>query len=246
MKFPPFKSSIKNLLGQSGIIVRKIDKNELGHNQQRDIEKIIGPKKSPVIFDVGANIGQSVVYYKRIFPDAEIHCFEPLPLAFGKLKVNANRYDNVVFNNYALGKELSEMTLNENSASDMSSFLKLGEKGWGEIVATHKVNIDTLDNYCKQKNIAYIDLLKIDTQGFDYNVLLGARKTMDANKIRALYMEFTLQDVYDNTPRMDTVLKEIFDHGFKLVCFYNFHQDPKLFHTRWTDGLFIADSPLNN
>ena len=245
MKLPPFKSSLKGLLNHYGIVVRKIDRNELGHNQENDIKKIIGPKKSPTIFDVGANIGQSVVYYKRLFPSAEIHCFEPLPTAFEKLKVNTHRYSNVLFNNYALGKEKRERILYENSASDMSSFMKLGGKGWGKIVDTHEVNVDTLDNYCEQKNISYIDLLKIDTQGFDYNVLLGARKTMDANKIRALYMEFTLQDVYDDTPRMDIVLKEIFDHGFKLVCFYNFHQDPNLFHTRWTDGLFIADSSLN-
>mgnify|MGYP000554303998 CR=1 FL=1 len=45
------------------------------------IKKLVG-KTAPVIVDVGANIGQSVVYYKHIYAEAKIHCFEPLPLAF--------------------------------------------------------------------------------------------------------------------------------------------------------------------
>jgi Methyltransferase FkbM domain len=55
------------------------------------------------------------------------------------------------------------------------------------------VTIDTIDNYCGKKNISKIDLLKIDTEGFELNVLKGAKGMMLQKKISFIYCETGFQ-----------------------------------------------------
>ena len=54
--------------------------------------------ENPLIFDVGANQGQSVDYFKKTFPQCKIHCFEPDPQSFSRLKENVD-YPDVILNN---------------------------------------------------------------------------------------------------------------------------------------------------
>ena len=57
------------------------------------------------VFDVGANIGQSAVQYRRYFPDAHIHCFEPVPASFELLMEQVREDAGVTANNHALGRD---------------------------------------------------------------------------------------------------------------------------------------------
>jgi len=68
----------------------------------------------------------------------------------------------------------------------MSSFLALGQDGWGDIVSQRQIELSTVDKYCLQHEIPSIDLLKSDTQGFDLEVIKGAQRLLDAKKIRLL------------------------------------------------------------
>jgi hypothetical protein len=52
------------------------------------------------------------------------------------------------------------------------------------------IKLDTIDNYCTQKNIAHIDFLKIDVEGFELNVLKGAKKMLENNAIEFIQFEF--------------------------------------------------------
>jgi hypothetical protein len=54
----------------------------MGQDAYSDIKQIIGGRSSPVIFDVGANVGQTVDILLNLFPDAVLHGFEPGSTAF--------------------------------------------------------------------------------------------------------------------------------------------------------------------
>lgn len=69
----------------------------------------------------------------------------------------------------------------------MASFLR-GSIVSGNIAET--VTVTTLDQFCIDAHISRIDFLKIDTEGFEFEVLLGAAETLSARKISAIQFEF--------------------------------------------------------
>ena len=127
--------------------------------------KLLIKKKKPVIFDVGANIGQSIDRFKRLFPDAKIHSFEPQKKIFNLLKEKYGKDKNVVLNNFALGKKKEIKKLYIGAKSGTSSFSRfkpnthwikqrsddLGIRTKDYLKDIEKVNIEKLDSYVKKK-----------------------------------------------------------------------------------------------
>jgi FkbM family methyltransferase len=139
-----------------------------------DIGFLLHDVPRPVVFDVGANTGQSVAKFRRLLPESTIHSFEPGPRAFRELTSTSRGLRNVNLVNAAVGSAPGRLTLIENEFTDMSSFLRPSTAAWGEIVAETDVEVTTVDSYCAERGIDRIDLLKIDTQGYEFEVLRGA------------------------------------------------------------------------
>ena len=83
------KKLIKKIIRQFGLDIIRID-NKYGINPYQDMAKIIKDNR-PMIFDVGANIGQTVRILREYFPKGEINSFEPNPNAFEILKQNVTK-----------------------------------------------------------------------------------------------------------------------------------------------------------
>lgn len=227
--------NIKTVLRKAGLDVRRAG---LGQDPYADMTEIIR-KRDPLVFDVGANLGQTIDEIQGHFSQATIHAFEPNHSAFQSLS-STHRRPRVHLNNIALGGEPGRLQFFEQSASDMSSFLKPGTDAGhidSKVTASTDVDVSTIDDYCKAKGIAVIDILKSDTQGFDLEVLKGATGILEHQGIHAIYLEITFAKLYENLPRFDKIYGFIADHGFELVSFY------KMWHVNgragWTDALFI-------
>jgi FkbM family methyltransferase len=142
---------------------------------------------------------------------------------------------HVHLNNLALGSKPGRQIFFENFSTDMSSFLPLGPDGWGQISNQREIEVSTVDRYCSQYEIPFIDLLKSDTQGFDLEVIKGAQGLLNTRKIRLIYLELTL--LYQGIPRIDEIYRFICDQGFELVSFYKLcYRNGR---AAWTDALFI-------
>ena len=141
---------------------------------------------SPIVFDVGANTGQTTSAILRVLPGAIVHAFEPHPGAFEGMRRLSMMQKNVVLNNCALGAQPGEQTLFENTSSDMSSLLPLGQDGWEHVQARRTVKVSTVDEYCAHRGIPRIDLLKSDTQGFELEVLKGASRMLERNLVHLI------------------------------------------------------------
>ena len=118
-----------------------------------------------VVFDVGCR--NDNVFYD-LNPDLEIHLFDPRTPAH-------EMYGT--FNQIALGKEKGV----GRYYNEYSSLLKrdLVGKKWRHLQhSTLAVEIDTLDNYCEEKGITRIDLLKIDAEGSDLDIILGSQRML--------------------------------------------------------------------
>jgi len=115
-----FKNYVRPLLHRFGLDLVWFEKRP---KLFKDIESFLHVDKL-IIFDVGANEGQTVKEFKAELPNSIIHSFEPSPDTFAQLQ-NATRLKNVFIWNVALGSTPGHQIFFENSESIMSSFLPL-------------------------------------------------------------------------------------------------------------------------
>jgi FkbM family methyltransferase len=205
-----------------------------------DVRHYFGGTTSPTIADVGANIGQTISRFKAIAPDAIIHSFEPAPATFAQLKQNhaAMNWDDVHLWNHGIGAENSMRQFFEHEKSVMSSFLKPGELVTGEVVAANDIPVMTLDTFASSQDVPFIDLLKIDTQGFEFQVLQGAQSLFAQNRVGMILFEAIVSDQYEGIAPLHTVLAFLAEHDFRLVGFYNQKFQRGLLS--WMDVLMIS------
>jgi FkbM family methyltransferase len=227
------KKILKNILRIFGYDIISFN---TGIDPYFDIQKRI-ESIEPIILDVGANQGQTIQKVKDLFPSAVIHAFEPSPSTFVKLEKNTFKFSNVKCWNLGMGSSNTKLLLNENEFDDMSSFLTLGDKGWGKVERQIHVDVITLDSFLSRNEINLIDLLKIDTQGFELEVLKGGLNSFYLNKVRLIFFEVNFSAIYESLPSFTELFNFCISNGFELVAIYPCqYRDGK---AAWTDVLFI-------
>lgn len=191
---------------------------------------------SPIIFDVGANTGQTIEIIRGSLTDPIIHAFEPSPSTFKILERNVGMHPNVRLNAMGVGDANGSLDLIENSCPDMSSFLA-PKDAWGEIVARTKVPVTTIDQYCTDNRVRRIDLLKIDTQGYDSRVIRGAETLLARKLIEYITFEVIFDEMYEGIERYDRVFGFLADRGYKPVGFLC--QMSRNDALSWADAIFV-------
>jgi FkbM family methyltransferase len=233
------RSQIKALVRRFGYEIRRVRvlDSTLGHDPFNDMRYLTGELQSPVVFDVGANIGQSINTFRKYFRTPLIHSFEPSPSTYQELVARHAKTPDAVLNNMALGAKTEKRVLVENSQSVMSSILEPAADCWGEITQRTTVEVSTIDDYCYQREIRGIDILKTDTQGFDLEVLKGANRKASERRIHLIYLELNFSDMYKGQPQIDEIYRFLHDWGFALVSLYDiFYQNDR---AGWADALFV-------
>lgn len=151
-----------------------------------DLDRDIGLSHFKVVFDVGANVGQTAELFAKHFDDASIHCFEPVDSAFALLKTKVGNDRRFHLHNLAFGETDREATLFVNSDSKVSSLRTSRPTD----VPT-QIPLRTLQSFCAEKGIPHINLLKIDTEGYEQQVLDGAAELFKTQAIDIVYLETT-------------------------------------------------------
>lgn len=143
---------------------------------------------SRVVVDIGAHAGSHTVLYKYINPDAKIYCFEPQKRMFDILKHNVeqNKFNNVHLANKAVGHSNMKFTMsnyaidgeNANKQIDYGADKRFNLGGLQVGKGGEEIDIITLDSLGLQKT----DFMKIDVEGFEPMVIMGAEETIKKNK----------------------------------------------------------------
>jgi FkbM family methyltransferase len=207
-----------------------------------DIAEILSKRDSITAFDVGANVGQTVRKLVQVLPRVSIHAFEPSPSTFAELSQALVGYSAVTLNNCGVGSQKSAMDLIENTRSYMTSFLEMGPRGWGEVVQRIKVPVTTVDDYSAQRSIQHIHLLKIDTQGFDFEVIKGADRMLAEGRVDLVLTEITFARLYEGLPRLDAIYAHMAEHGYRLTGVYDQQRSGRILN--WADVMFASESIL--
>lgn len=164
--------------------------------EYRFIAKYI--KENMTIFDVGANVGDYTKKLVSITPRLNIYCFEPVKSTFNTLNKNlestkadfiktfnfgySDKSETLSMNIYGDGAGSNSLYFHEYHA-DVANSLKIELK-------VEEVNLKRLDDFILANNITSIDFLKIDVEGHEFKVLLGAPKSLESNTIKCLQFEY--------------------------------------------------------
>lgn len=148
---------------------------------------------SPVVIDVGANRGGYSCLVRQFSPTATIIALEPHPVSFKALQEIA-RQNNFTALRLALGSESRSITLwdyeNQDGSEHASTFVEVFSEIYQRSKAGHQVDCFKLDELAAQRKWGKIDLLKIDVEGGEYAVLLGARQLLANRQIDRIHFEF--------------------------------------------------------
>lgn len=178
------------------------------------------------IVDVG---GHHAEFYKSTLKQKikfeKYYIFEPYNKSF---KLISQIDDKRLYpHKFAIGNEKKEMDLKINKWDTSNSFSKVNENNFkmkikkillgtksSSFIDTEKVQIQTLDNLFLNE-LKSIDLLKIDTEGFEYEVLLGAKNLLENKKVNKIIIEFQNEDTYENYSPIK-IHEFLIENGFKL------------------------------
>jgi FkbM family methyltransferase len=136
------------------------------------------------VFDVGANIGQSTRSYLQGFSRCNIYSFEPVRTTFESLQNSFATNPRVNCFCVGFGDCNSAKQMLADGTSSMNYILE-DEKLTDRTKHTEEVALRTVDSFCEEFSIPEIDFLKIDTEGWDLNVLRGATQMLTTHQIGA-------------------------------------------------------------
>lgn len=170
------------------------------------------------VIDIGSNKGQFSLLAKIYYPDCLIYSFEPQKKYIKIQKKILNK--KIIFYNFCLGEKNYTKKLNIMKKEDSSSLLKpnILNKSIYKITKKIKVNIKTLDSVLSKKKLNN-SLMKIDVQGYEYQVLKGSSKLL--NKIKYIILEISSKNIYQNQLGKKHVFSFLKKKNFRLVKIYN-------------------------
>lgn len=206
-----FKSKIKKLLLRQGYEVsRSVDQASIFNEFNVD-----------VVFDIGANDGQFGQMLRARGYKGKIVSFEPLSSAHNRL-VELAKDDKFwhVHPRAAVGSRSDKMSINIANNSQSSSIKNMLDLHVlyapdSSIIGVEEVDVITLDQcYCEYASSSDLTYLKIDTQGYEIEVLKGAKKSLD--HVDLLEMEMSVVQLYEDGSHFMELFEFALKNGFIL------------------------------
>lgn len=154
-----------------------------GESPWADAANLIGDVR--LIFDVGANVGQTSSHLALQFPEAAIYAFEPVPFSYALLKANTDPIPQVTAFSHGFSSTRASETIFVQEDSGWHSVSKNIDRGLG----TTEIALNTIDAFCLERGVSHINILKTDTEGHDLAVLTGAKAMLSEARVDAVYSE---------------------------------------------------------
>ncbi len=191
----------------------------------KDLQSIIQYCKTDLILDAGANTGQFADWIQTFGYRGAIFSFEPMEKEYQILLQNSKKNPkHLIAPKCALGAENGTTSINVSENSVSSSLLQasdyvLSQTKGIEYIKTEEVAIRRLDSFADEEPVksAKNIFLKIDVQGFEDKVIIGAEGIM--NKINGILVEVSLPVIYEGQPMLNDILQLTEKYHFEPYYF---------------------------
>ena len=242
------KEFIKKMLRRSGF---ELSRFSVEQSENARFISMLSTHNVNLIFDVGANAGQFGVLLRKIGFDGKIISFEPLSDA-REILLNISNNDPLwqIAPQTAIGEENGKIEIQIARNSYSSSVLDMLDTHVNaapdsKYIGKEKVALRTLDSiapdYMDSDSITFI---KIDTQGYETQVMNGAKKLM--SQIVGLQVEISLVPLYKGQCLFDETLKKLKNDGFELWSISTVFSDPNTAQLLQVDATFFRTPSSNS
>jgi FkbM family methyltransferase len=216
------KERLKSIVRSTGYEIRR---------RHPDLVQFLRSRSVNLVLDVGANEGQFGQELRSRGYTGRIISFEPVADVFKRLEQNCSADNNWDCRNMALGDSIGTIEINVSKNTAMSSIIDQTDIGRNsiydtDVIRVDKVQVTTLDAISSEFAGDCV-FLKIDTQGFEQNVLRGGKHSLPV--LLGVQLELPLIHLYQGTWKFDEALRFMRDAGFTLsqmrpVTYYS--EDP--------------------
>mgnify|MGYP001470185354 CR=1 FL=1 len=211
----------------------------------------INKVKTNILFDIGANIGQFASEMRRKGFKGKIVSFEPLEDARKKLLVNSSKDSNwIIHEKTAIGDTNGFVDINLARNSVSSSILNMLEthsnaENNSIYIGKERTPIFTLDTIAD----IYLDdasncFVKIDTQGYEWQVIEGAKNVL--KKSKGVICELSLVDLYEKQRVWIDIIRRLEEEDFILWSLIRGFTDRRDGRSLQVDGVFLKKSEIHN
>ena len=203
----------------------RLGRHGLRHGVAMSLEHIavVSQLEPTCVVDVGANKGQFSLLCRELFPEVPIVAYEPLTRPSGIFENLFSGDSQVELHRVAIGAMNAIVDMHVAASDDSSSVLPIGELQaslWPDTneIGREQVSMRPLSETLSGTNIGSAPLLKVDVQGYEYEVLAGAE---DLAVFRWLLVEVSFSELYEGQHLFKDVAELAAAHGFALSLLYS-------------------------
>jgi FkbM family methyltransferase len=188
-----------------------------------------------ICIEAGGHIGRDALELSTLFPDGHVYTFEPVPHLFKKLVENTRERTNITAYHTALSNVTGtqNMYVSDEQCDAVSSLLvpqEFFDKRPEIAFTAQEVQTITLNDWAQHYNVACVDFMWLDLQGYELQVLQAATDLL--HNVRAIHTEVNLVERYTGAPLYDEVRSWLEAQGFLV-------DTEALYRTTWGNVLFV-------
>ena len=192
----------------------------LGKDVEKDVKQefVQNTNTGDTIIDVGAHIGEYTLLGAKLVGDKGlVISVEPDHDSVKSLKENIilNGFKNCLVIEKAVGEKVETKFLYKVSEEDVYGYLDPYVKN-KKLKKYSEIEVTTIDEIILSKNLNLVNLLKIDVEGFEYEVLLGCNDALKKNKIKKIIIEIHSEFLKSKGTNEDLIYMFLKERGFKI------------------------------
>ena len=188
-------------------------------------------KNNYLVLDVGANDGWFSKVMLRFSSKCRILAFEPLPTQHNNLELLKKKYPHFKYKDLAIGDKNEKIQIKEYESSGLSSIKNISPNysyntqyfstAVKNIFDVECVTLDSLSHLFPGENI----VLKIDTQGFEMEVLKGSEQLFQRKAIKYIIIECSSLKKYEGQSLAEELISHITAKGFEIFDINPFYYE---------------------
>lgn len=222
----------------------------LPYEPARMMSRVLDPEVSPVVIDVGANVGDTCAVFLHEFPNAVVYALEPVSDVFATLQERCRSMPGVRPFRLAVGEQVGEAVFNVTRNRWCSSLLAPSERGkayygdWYDVVRSEAVPLTTLDHFTVEQGIEQVDILKIDVQGLELPVLRGARQLLQAGRVKIVQCEAQLVPEYQGASTFSEIDQFLRECGLTIHQIHQLEVKGQELQSSYLDAVWMRNDVL--